>query len=243
LILVAFALALSGYVVFEFVMSAEHRERELLKRLETPARLEIGQEGQSGLTAVAEAIKTMNPTSDYSAMYYHSYARQGSPFERPEMQSFRGEVYDLLLERLKIGKLREYKRIICFDQHVLAGDHELRSGVLRVGEGPGAIDRGIGEHCRIMMQTKGCSLYVAPAVVRAIVVFFGNDKASISVEAAEQDTGGRTTRGSIYFSDPPNGEIIREFWQMERATERRMVAVYKIVFPEDEAAAAGVATR
>ena len=56
----------------------------------------------------------------------------------------------------------------------------------------------------------------------------------MSVEGAEQDMGGRSTAGTIFFCDPPNGEIIEQFRQMERATERRMVAVHKIVFPEDE---------
>jgi hypothetical protein len=244
LILVGSAIALGGYVVFEFVLSAEHREREWLKRLGTPARLEIGQEGQSGLIAVEEATKGISPTSGYTVMYYQGPEGGGeSPLGRPEALAFRGDLYNLLLERLKTGKLSEYKRIICFDKQVLASDHELRSGVLRVGEGSGTIDRGMAEHCRLMMETKGCSLYVAPAVVKAVVIFFGMDRASISVEGAEQDTGGRTTRGSIFFSDPPNGEIIREFWQIERATERRMVAVHKIVFPEDAVSMAEVVGR
>jgi hypothetical protein len=34
---------------------------------------------------------------------------------------------------LKLGRLREYKPIICFDHPVLADDHELKSGILRVG--------------------------------------------------------------------------------------------------------------
>lgn len=42
LILVAAAVALGGYVGFEFVLSAEYREKGWLKRVGTPARLEIG---------------------------------------------------------------------------------------------------------------------------------------------------------------------------------------------------------
>jgi hypothetical protein len=49
--------------------------------------------------------------------------------------------------------------------------------------------------------------------------------------------------GSIFFCDPPNGEIIEQFRQMERATERRMVAVHKIRFPEDEAPVASLTAR
>jgi hypothetical protein len=89
---------------------------------------------------------------------------------------------------LKLGKIREYKRILCFDNDVLARDHELRSGILRVGEGPGTIDRLMGEHGRKMMETKGCSLYVAPAILRLVVALIGTDKVSINIETA-RDTG------------------------------------------------------
>ena len=64
-----------------------------------------------------------------------------------------------------------------------------------------------------------------------------------TVETADQDTGGRTAVGVIFFCDPPNGEIIEQLLQMERATERRMVAVHKIVFPEDAATTAQIAGR
>lgn len=86
-----------------------------------------------------------------------------------------------------------------------------------------------------MMKMDGCSLYVAPAVLRSIISFYGGDKVSFGVEAAEQNTGGRRYAGVIFFCDPPNSEIIEQFRQIERATERRMVAVHKIVFPEDAA--------
>ena len=48
--------------------------------------------------------------------------------------------------------------------------------------------------------------------------------------------------GAISY-DPPNGEIIEQLRQIERATERRMVAVHKIRFPEDAEPKAELATR
>ena len=42
----------------------------------------------------------------------------------------------------------------------------------------------------------------------------------------------------MFFHDPPNGELIEQFRQIERATERRMIAVHKVVFPEEIAATA-----
>ena len=125
---------------------------------------------------------------------------------------------------------------------MLANDHELRSGILRVGEGPGTIGRELGNHCRLVMETKGCSLYIAPVVLRAFVEMYGVDKVSLSVETTDPNTGGRAIAGSLFFSDPPNGEIIEQFRQMERATERRMVAVHKIRFPEDELPTSEAAT-
>ena len=242
------AIAVSGYVMFEIALgymaateerekaSAEatrRREEEWLKRVGTPARLELNQEGVSaGLVALGEIVKAMSPGSDYTVMYY--FDSEGGK-ESPAMKAqnaIRGELFSTILQQLKRGKIREYKRIICFDHHVLTNDHELKSGILRVGEGPGTIERSIGDHCRLMMETKGCSLYVAPAVLRSVVTLIGVDQASIGVETTDQG-GGRAIAGNMFFSDPPNGEIIEQFRQMERATEKRMVAVHKIIFPED----------
>ena len=66
-------------------------------------------------------------------------------------------------------------------------------------------------------------------------VFWHGHSLSISLETADQQTGIRSIAGVLLFYDPPNGEIIEQFRQIERATERRMVAVHKIVFPEDTA--------
>lgn len=244
-IMIGVAIGVGGYVVFEFVLSAEEREKEWLRRVGTPARLELnrGGAGAAGLVAVREAIRAIRPGSDYTVMYYVGPAGGGESFFLEDLIDNREKAFSLALEQLKRGTIREYKRIICFDHDVMANDSELKSGVLRVGEGPGTIDRSIAEHCRVMMKTKGCSLYVAPAVLRLIVIMYGTDKVSMTVETAEQDTGGRTTAGIMFFSDPPNGEIIEQFRQMERETEKRMVAVHKIRFPEDAEPTAEVATR
>jgi hypothetical protein len=248
LIVIGVAIAVSGYVMFEIALgimtSAAEREKEWLKRVGTPARLELDEEGvSSGITAAAEAVKAISPGSDYTVMYYvGSEGGSEAPLGK-EASAVRGKSFNSFLEQLKRGTLREYKRIICFDHDVLVNDHKLKSGVLRVGEGPGTIDRLMGEHCRLMMETKGCSVYVAPAVVRSIVALFGVDMVSMTIEGAEQNTGGRRTAGLMFFCDPPNGEIIEQFRQIERATERRMVAVQKIVFPEDTESTAKPATR
>ncbi len=86
LILMAIAIAVSGYVMFEIALgvmtssedrerasaeSTRQREEEWLKRVGTPARLEMNREGEgAALLAIAEAVKTMSPGSDYSVMYY-----------------------------------------------------------------------------------------------------------------------------------------------------------------------------
>jgi hypothetical protein len=188
---------------------------------------------------LGEALRDVRPGSDLTIMHYLS--PEGGR-EKAVSEEGREQIFVAIMEQLNRGKIREYKRIICFDHHVLANDPELKSGVLRVGEGPGTIDRNMAEHYRLMMQTKGCSLYVAPAVFRHIVGWFGTDKVSISVETVDQ--GGTGTVGELlFFSDPPNGEIVEQFRELERETERRMVAVHKIVFPEDAVSTAEVAAR
>jgi hypothetical protein len=258
LIVMGVAIAVSGYVVFEialrFMAATEDRERaeaettrkreeEWLKRVGTPARLELNQENEdAGVDGVIGDVRAMSPGSDLTTMFYVS-GDGGSPFVNRGNDPKREELYSAILEQLKRGTIREYKRIICFDHDVLANDPELRAGVLRIGEGPGTIDRLSGDHCRLLMETKGCSLFVAPAVFRGVVVLCGVDKVSINIETVDQATGGRTVLGIMFFSDPPNGEIIEQFRQIERATERRMVAVHQIRFPEDAAPTANLATR
>jgi hypothetical protein len=246
LIVMGVAIAVSGDVVFEFARSGDERERawtestrqreeEWLKRVGTPARLDL-----RAIDVAIEAVKAITPGSDYTVTFYVG-AEGGSQFlNDPDLR--RGELYSVALELLKRGTIREYKRIICFDNDVLTKDYELKSGILRVGEGLGTIDRLTGDHCRVMMATKNCSLYVAPAVFRGILALYGVDKASITLEAADQDAGGRRILGTLMFSDPPNGEIVEQLRQIERATEKRMVGVHKICFPEDAAPKAETAT-
>jgi hypothetical protein len=238
LILIGVGIAVTGYVMFEialgYMASTEERETEWLKRVGTPARLELNREGVSAaILAIDESVKNMSPGSDYTVMYYIGSEGGGESPLQKQVNADRAKVFSSILKLLERGTIREYKRIICFDHAVLANDLELKSGVLRVGEGPGTIDRLMGDHCRSMIETKGCSLYVAPAVLRSIVTLYGVEKVSIGIETAEQDSGGRIPAGIIFFCDPPNGEIIEQFRQMERATEKRMVAVHKIRFPED----------
>src|SRR5258708_5833167 len=80
------------------------------------------------------------------------------------------------------GSIREYRRIICFDHDVWANDHELKSGILGVGEGPGIFNRHLAAHCRLMRETKVFFLSGAPAVLRQFVFLFGTDKAALGVE-------------------------------------------------------------
>jgi hypothetical protein len=63
-IVIGVAIGVGGYVVFEFVLSAEEREKEWLKRVGTPARLELNQEGETaGIIAIADTIRAMSPSS------------------------------------------------------------------------------------------------------------------------------------------------------------------------------------
>jgi len=247
LILIGVGVAVGFYVMFDLTLrnvastearemaseeSTRQREERWLKRVGTPVRFELhaGAEGLGAGRAVIEALKVMRPGSDVTFLIWVS-AEGGK--ETVLTEEVRERVFSSIGELVKSGTIREYKQILCFDHYVLANDHELRSGILRVGEGPGTIGRVLGNQCRLAMETKGCSVYIAPVVLRAFVEIYGVDKVSLSVETTDPRTGGRAIAGSLFFSDPPNGEIIEQFRQMERETERRMVAVHKIRFPED----------
>jgi hypothetical protein len=256
LILMGIAIAVGGYILFDITLrvitSAEEREKALaeamrrreeewLKRVGNPARLDLRFSGSDrDLSPYVEAVKSMRPGADLTIMIY--FVSEG-PIEGQSAAVDEGlkQLYSAIEERLKRGTVHEYKRLRCFEREVLEKNHELKSGILPVGKGPGTIGRQVGEHCRFMMETKGCSLYVAPTVLRSIISLYGTDTASMSVETADQQTGARSTAGVIFFYDPPNSEIIEELRQIERAAERRMVAVHKIVFPEDESSRAQVA--
>jgi hypothetical protein len=240
LIVMGMAMAVGGYAVFEFVLSnqaeikrTEQRELEWLKRVGNPARLELTR----GLTFLADAVKAMRPGSDLTMMIYID--RQGRTIRTAAAEESREELFRTVMEQVKRGTVREYKRLICFDPEALANESELKSGILTVAQGFGTIDRRLGEHCRQMLETKGCSVYVAPVVFRTSVVgLFGADKVTMAVDSFDQQTGIRTLAGVLFFHDPPNAEIIEQFRQMEPDTEKRMVAVHKIVFPEDATAPA-----
>jgi hypothetical protein len=249
------AIAVSGYIMFEITLgvitsvedrekalaeATRHREEEWLKRVGNPARLDLRFSGSHrDLSPYVEAVKSMGSGTDLTIMIY--FAAEGSlEGENATVDEGVKQLYGAIEERLKRGTVREYKRLICFDRDVLEKDHELKSGILHVGKGPGTVGRLVGEHCRFMMETKGCSVYVAPIVLRSIITLYGTDKASMSVETAQEDA--RTTAGVIFFYDPPNAEIIEQLRQIERATERRMVAVHKIAFPEDVVPAAEATT-
>jgi len=246
LILIGIGIAVSGYVMFEITLrfmaasveSTRHREEEWLKRVGNPARLELA---SAAITLVIDSLKTMRPGTDYTVMLYVDH--EGGSLRNTDMEG-RETIYRTIMEQLKRGTIREYKRLVCFDHDVLAIDPELKSGILRVGEGRGTIDRDLGEHCRVMLETKGCSLYIAPVVLRInTVALFGTDRVDMTVDKVNQETGRKTLTGGLFFYDPPNAEINEQFRQIERETERRMVAVHKIRFPEDEAPTASLATR
>lgn len=167
LILMAIAIAVSGYILFEitlgvitsaedrekaFAESTRRREEEWLKRVGTPARMELNQDGETaGIAAIADAIRSVKAGSDYSAMFY--FASEGGAESPPvkEVNAIRKRGFDALLEQRKSGALREYKRIICFDPDVLANDHELKSGVLRVPDDE-------DERVYVICRSRGSSL-------------------------------------------------------------------------------------
>jgi hypothetical protein len=249
LILTGAAIAVSGYIVFDFVLSTEAREKALaeamrlreeqwLKRVGTPARLELGMTyGGPALRLQIDAVKALKPGSDLTIMLY--FDREGGAGElNATPNEARKTLYDSIVQQLSRGTIREYKRVICFDRDVLANDRELHSGILRVGAGPGTVNRSVAEHCRLMIETKGCSVFVAPVIMRNYVALWGSDKASMSVDTVDRETGARSILGMMFFHDPPNGEIVEQIREVVRETEKRMVAVHKVVYPEDEPSAA-----
>src|SRR5215469_741243 len=259
LILMGIAIAVGGYILFDITLgvisSAEEREKALaeamrrreeewLRRVGNPARLDLrfsGSDRNVDLSPYVEAVKSMRPGADLTIMIY--IFAEGLVESQPAAFDRVKQLYGAIEERLRRGLVHEYKRLICFDREIVEQDHELRSGILRVGSGPGTISRDLAEHCRFMMATKGCSVYVAPTVLRSIITLYGADTASMSVEMANQQAGARSPAGVIFFYDPPNGEIIEQLRQIERLAERRMVAVHKIAFPEAGASPAEAAAR
>ena len=252
LILTGIGIAVGCYLVLEFIRSANareqvtavstrQREEEWLRRVGNPARLEDGTSaGSRGMGLIIDALKDMKPGSDYTVLVY--YGSEGGAETAISSEALQ-QHFDAIIEGLKNGTIREYKRIVCYDREVLANDHELSSGILRVGEGPGTIDGTVAKHVQLIMATKGCSVFVAPVVMRSNVFLFDTDKAGFSIDTTEQETGARGMAGIMFFYDPPNSEIIERLRQIERATERRMVAVRKIVFPGDAEQPVDLATR
>src|SRR5579859_5123806 len=145
LIVMGVAIAVGGYVVLEFVLSADEREKEWLKRVGTPALLDLNASGNglsAGVNAAVRAVKAMSPGNDLTLMVY-----MGGGEEIIIPREAIDELFSTIMERVRRGTIREYKRILCFDHDAFGSDHELKLGILRVGEGPGTIHRVMGQHC------------------------------------------------------------------------------------------------
>ena len=114
--------------------STRQPEEQWLKRVGTPVRFELhAAEGLGTRGAVIETLKAMRPGSDLTFLIWVS-AEGGK--ETVLTEEVRERALSSARELVKRGTIREYKQILCFDHNVLANDHELRSGILRVGEGP-----------------------------------------------------------------------------------------------------------
>ena len=182
LILMGVAMAIGGYVVLEFVLSnqegvkkTEQRELEWLKRVGNPARLDYSLDRVVSTSSVVDALRSMKSGSALTMMTYVGSEGGG---ETPFMAEARRGLFSAVMDQVNRGTIREYKRLLCFDHDVFAQNLELKSGIVRVGEGPGTISREQGEHCRQMMEARVCSLYVAPVILKSIVAFFGTDTVS-----------------------------------------------------------------
>lgn len=248
-ILIGVSIALGFYVVFELTLgfmastaeSTRRREEEWLKRVGNPARLALDLTHTGAAIGLQiDTVKALKTGSDLTIMLYFDH--DGGAGGLGVTDDARKKLYDSIIEQIWRSTIREYKRFICFDADVFASDRDAQSGILRVGTGPGTINRSVAEHCRMMIETKGCSVFVAPVIMRNYLALWGADKASISVDTVDRETGARTVLGVIFFHDPPNGEIIEQFREVVGATEKRMVAVHKIRFPEDAAPKAKLAT-
>jgi hypothetical protein len=140
LILMGLAIAVTGYILFEITLgvirSAEDREKEWLKRVGTPALLDLNTDDSrsaAGVNAAARAVKAMNPGSDLTLMVYIN-SRGGRNLIIPGEAL--AELFTTIMDRVKRGTIREYRRILCFDHDAFATDHQLNAGILRVGEEP-----------------------------------------------------------------------------------------------------------
>jgi hypothetical protein len=242
-IVMGIAVALSGYVVFEYLetterraaewqRSAAERETEWLSRVGTPARLDSIDEGQY-LAAATKFVRELKPGSDFTAMIH--IPRQGrenvglNDFGRPDAEKNLKEFFRTMLELVDAGTIREYRRIICFEPDIFARSADLKSGILRVGDGPEMIWGLIAEHCRLMTGRKQCSAYLAPAIVQNDIFLFGTGMAAITLRRFDPGSGVLQQAYGFFFSDPPNSEIIEELRRIVMDTEKRMVAVHSIV--------------
>ena len=110
-ILMGIAIAVSGYVVLEFVLSADEREKEWLKRVGTPARLDLYQEGMAAAASIVEAVKAMSPGSDITIMFYSGSEGGKESLLAKEGHAIREKLFSSILERLNRGTMREISEL------------------------------------------------------------------------------------------------------------------------------------
>ena len=67
--------------------------------------------------------------SDFTVMF-HADRDGGRSHSYAGTDKAREQFYDLIMQQMRRGVIREFKRLVCFDPDVLANDHELQSGIL-----------------------------------------------------------------------------------------------------------------
>ena len=101
LILIGIGIAVSGYVTFDialrYMSSTEEREKEWLRRIGTPARLEMNIEGApAGAYLTLEALSALSPGVDFTVFTYFDSQGGGALEVNREAYSIRNKTIGLI---------------------------------------------------------------------------------------------------------------------------------------------------
>lgn len=127
-----------------------------------------------------------------------------------------------------LGKVRNseviYRRIVCFDTP--------DENKIRVGE----VKQWLVDHCQGMLELKrqkrsAISLKKGRTVFGSDILVVKDKVAVISLDVRDSETGHLQTHGAITFYNPPNGNIVRQLYELCMMADNESIPVDRV--PEE----------
>ncbi|MEM4204671.1 MAG: hypothetical protein QXS54_11430, partial [Candidatus Methanomethylicaceae archaeon] len=146
-----------------------------------------------------------------------------NPLESESYKLARDLYAQTLIEKVRNSEIT-YRRVVCFDTPEKT---RIRSGEVK---------QWLVEHCQRMLELKrqkrsAISLKKGKSVFGSDLLVVKDKVAVVSLDVRDSETGRLQTVGAITFYNPPNGNIVRQLYELCIMADNESVPVDKV--PEE----------